>query len=48
MSTIEDDFSALPTLVPKLESLHVVPDTGGVEELRRQNPSLVVKKWYGD
>ena len=47
MSTIKDDFLALPALVPKLQSLKVVPDTGNVEALRRKNPSLVVK-WYGD
>ena len=48
MRTIEDDFLALPTLVPKLKSLEVVPDTGDVEELRRKNPSLVVMEWCGD
>ena len=48
LSTIEDDFAAIPTLLPNLKTLDVVPDRAGVEELRRMNPSLVVKKWYGD
>ena len=49
MCLFEGDFSALSSL-PKLKSLEVVPSTGheDVEELKRMNPNVLVKKWYGD
>ena len=49
MCLFEGDLSALSSL-PNLKSLEVVPSTGheDVEELKRNNPNVLVKKWYGD